>query len=153
MYVLGHWKFSNNSLHSYFTFVKNSCIWTNLWDYRLCIPHVSAVENAVVVNLRFSSVYHFNNLTGKFIALIPHTVGHGKRYQSNRLSLYAIWSMLLGELLPDCYIVTNISMLRLGKTKLSVCVCESVPCVHVHMATLVWDIFLVRCRVDMITLR
>ena len=60
-----------------------------------------------------------------------------------------------GSLLPDCYIVTNLSMLCLGKTKLSVCVCvrEPVPGVHVHTATPVWDIFLVRCSVDMITLR
>ncbi len=50
----------------------------------------SAAESAVVVNLRFPSVYHFNNLTGKFIALIPCTVAHGKKFQGNILSLYAI---------------------------------------------------------------
>lgn len=31
----------------------------------------SASGNAVVVNFRFPNVYHFNNLTDKFIALIP----------------------------------------------------------------------------------
>ena len=54
---------------------------------KACIPPCSA---AVVVNLRFPSVYHFNNLTGKFIALIPRTVAHGGRFQGNILSLYAI---------------------------------------------------------------
>lgn len=57
----------------------------------------SAAERAFVVNLRSPSVYHFNNLTGKFIALIPCTVAHGKRFQGNILSLYAIWSVLQGE--------------------------------------------------------
>lgn len=62
--------------------------------------HTSRVadESAAVVNLRFPSVYHFNNLTGKFIALIPCTVAHGKEFLGNILSLYATWSMLLGEL-------------------------------------------------------
>lgn len=51
-----------------------------------------------VVQLRFLSVYHVNNLTGKFIALIPCTVAHGKRFQGKILPLYAIGSVLLGEI-------------------------------------------------------
>lgn len=57
--------------------------------YALCVPPVQQLS-AVVINLRFPSVYHFNNLTGKFIALIPCTVPHGKRFEGNILSLYAI---------------------------------------------------------------
>lgn len=75
------------------------------------------------------------------------------------LAIYCLYVPLevcfWGSSQPDCYIVTNISMLCLGKTKLCVCVCiwESVPRVHVNTATPIWDIFLVRCGVDMITLR
>lgn len=58
--------------------------------------------------------------------------------------------MLLGELLPEGYIVTNISVLCLGKTKLNVCVRGSVPGVLVNMAA---PIFLTHCSVDMITHR
>lgn len=58
-----------------------------------------------------------------------------------------------GRLLPDCYIVTNIYVMSQKNKAECVCVHESVPCVHVSTATPIWDIFLVRCSVDMITLR
>lgn len=58
--------------------------------------------------------------------------------------------MLLGELLPEGYIVTNISVLCLGKTKLNVCVRGSVPGVLVNMAAPIGGIFLTHCSVDMI---
>lgn len=58
-------------------------------DYRLAYPLCVADESAAVVNLRFPSVYHFNNLTGKFIALIPCAMAHGKGFLGNILSLYA----------------------------------------------------------------
>lgn len=59
--------------------------------------------------------------------------------------------MLLGELLPEGYIVTNISVLCLGKT--NVCVRGSVPGVLVNMAAPIGGIFLTHCSVDMITHR
>lgn len=37
----------------------------------------------------FPDVYHFNNWTGKFIALILCSVAHGKTFLGDILSLYA----------------------------------------------------------------
>lgn len=97
--------------------------------YNLC----SADGNGFTFNLSFPSVCYFNNLTGIFMALISHTVAQGKIYWGNCLYMPCevyFW----GSLLPDCYIVTNISMLCLGKTNLCVCVytwaCPLCPCEH-----------------------
>lgn len=58
-----------------------------------------------------------------------------------------------GRLLPDCYIVTNINVMCRNNKAACVCVQESIPRVHVNIATPVGDIFLVCCGGDMITLR
>lgn len=93
---------------------------TNLWSVSVLYNLCSADGNGFTLNLSFPNVCHFNNLTGKFIALISHTVAQGKRYWGNCLYMPCevhFW----GSVLPECYIVTNISVM--SRKNKAVCVC------------------------------